>query len=153
MEDLSSKLISIDPDFLLDKFASMTKEKYNKINSDLEKGLIEDIRIKNPNIENSKWNLSYKKLADSVSNPFFGKLLMIGISDVLKYANDKINFTDEFVSILPKYSKNKEIDEPSLFACITARATGDDIDKMKDISDIAESELKFNMENQLNLFY
>ena len=30
---------------------------------------------------------------------------------------------------------------------MTARATGDDVDKMKDISDIDESELEFNMKS------
>jgi hypothetical protein len=151
MESLKSGLISTDPDFLLNKFDSMMQEKYLNLESDINNGLIEDLTIKDKDPENPKWNLSYKRLADSVSNPFFGELSMIGISDILKYADEKTNFTDEFVGILPKYSKKKEIDKPSLHACTTASGTGDDINKMKDISDINESDLKFHMQNYIRL--
>jgi hypothetical protein len=72
---------------------------------------------------------------------------MVSISDILRYSDQKTDFTDKFIGILPKYSKNKEVDKPSLYACMTARATGDDVDKMKDISDIDESELEFNMKS------
>ena len=146
-DSLKKKLMSIDVDFILDKFDSMTKERYISLNSNINNGLIEDLKIKNKDLQNPKWNLSYKKLDNSVSNPFFGELSMVSISDILRYSDQKTDFTDKFIGILPKYSKNKEVDKPSLYACMTARATGDDVDKMKDISDIDESELEFNMKS------
>ena len=63
----------------------MTKERYISLNSNINNGLIEDLKIKNKDLQNPKWNLSYKKLDNSVSNPFFGELSMVSISDILRY--------------------------------------------------------------------
>jgi len=52
-----------------------------------------------------------------------------------------------FTHILPRYSKNHQADEASISACIVAKATGSDIYRMKDISDIKEHSLHFTYNN------
>jgi hypothetical protein len=51
---------------------------------------------------------------------------------------------------LPSYSKN-EANEPAISACVVAKGTGSDIHRMKDISNIKQSELESASKNFLQI--
>lgn len=66
---------------------------------------------------------------------------LTSIAKILQFTHGQTDFMKKFTHILPTGSK-KQLDESVLSACLVAKGTGIDIDKMKDISDVKEHDLK-----------
>jgi TnpA family transposase len=62
------------------------------------------------------------------------------INQIINFTNRHTGFIKKFTHIMPSYSKNKP-EAAFLSACVVAKATGNDIYRMKDISDVKEQDL------------
>nr|WP_305910342.1 transposase [Methylomarinum sp. Ch1-1]MDP4523090.1 transposase [Methylomarinum sp. Ch1-1] len=87
-----------------------------------------------------KWTLPYTRLDDGVNNPFYEKLHVCSIADILKFSAENTGFLKSFSHLQPKYAKSFP-DSEVIHACIIANATGTETKKMKAISDIKEQDL------------
>tara|TARA_B110000879_G_C11059772_1_gene466228 strand:- start:35 stop:586 length:552 start_codon:yes stop_codon:yes gene_type:complete len=90
--------------------------------------------------------LPYKKSDDGINNPFYENMPLKSASEILQFANSQTGLMKKFTHILPMDSK-REANEAAVSACIVAKGTGIDIDKMKDISDVKEHDLKSTYAN------
>lgn len=141
IKDLSKTIVSTDIEYLLDKFELLLSKRYSEINSKIRSGENKKIKIKyTKKGEVASWKLPYKKANDGINNPFFERVKTATLSQIIKFTDDNTGFTKNFIHILP--SKNKTcLELASLSACLVAKATGSDIYKMKDISDVTEQDL------------
>ena len=133
---LENKLLATDINDILKDLISQLSQRYKEVNSKINSGENNKIIIKhNKKREVVHWHLSYKKLDNGVNNPFFENLPLISIGDILQLTHTYTGFMKKFVHILPVNSK-KAANEAVLSACLVAKGTGIDIEKMKSISDV-----------------
>lgn len=139
LDDIKTQLITTNIKALIQNLESLLTSRYQEVNNTINSGINTKIKIKySKSGDIIRWNIPYKKLDDSVNNPYYDSMDITSISKILRFANYHTNFSNSFTNIFPSYGKNI-VEEPSLFACVVAKATGNDINKMKDMSDIGES--------------
>lgn len=147
MQDASSQLLSLSIVDILNVLESQLNKRYIEVNSRISSGSNDKIKFqfdKKGTI--AKWNIPYKKLDDSINNRFYDDMNVASLSQIIRFANENTGFMKQFTHILKAYNTN-EVNESSIAACIVAKATGIDIYRMKDISDIKEQDLIFNYNN------
>jgi TnpA family transposase len=86
-----------------------------------------------------KWTLPYTRLEDGINNPFYEKLRISSIGDILKFSAQATGFMNAFSHLQPKYAKASP-DPEVIYACIIANATGIESKKMTDISDVNDND-------------
>ena len=147
MKDASSQLLSLSIVDILHVLEAQLNKRYIEVNSRISSGANDKIKFqfdKKGTI--AKWNIPYKKLDDSINNPFYDDMNVASLSQIIRFANEHTGFMKQFTHILKAYNTNA-VNESSLAACIVAKGTGIDIYRMKDISDIKEQDLIFNYNN------
>ncbi|WP_133137982.1 Tn3 family transposase [Legionella rowbothamii] len=142
IKSLENKLLATDINDILKQLTDRLFLRYKEINDKIASGQNNKIKLKhNKNGEVIRWQLPYKKSDDGVNNPFYENLPLTSIGKIIQFGNNHTGFMKKFTHILPIGSK-KQADEAALSACLVAKGTGIDIDKMKDISDVKEHDLK-----------
>jgi TnpA family transposase len=139
------------------------REEYNKrlleVNEHIKSGENKSVHIKKESIvikddgEPEKiveWTLPYPKKEEEINDPFYEQFAHIGLSQVLHEVNKHCSLMDEFTHIKSRYSKTKA-DKDSIFATITALATGYGIFYMSDICDIGYTRLLSTFKNFIRL--
>lgn len=132
-ENKDSIIKSLD---ILKELTGRLSLRYQEINGKIASGENNKIKLNhNKNGEVIRWHLPYKKSDDGVNNPFYENLPLTSIGEIIQFGNNHTGFMKKFTHILPIGSK-KQANEAALSACLVAKGTGIDIDKMKDISDV-----------------
>ena len=145
--DVATQLVTTNIKSLLQNLEPLLTTRYQEVNKKIKSGSNTKINIKyHKNGDILRWNIPYKKLDDNVNNPYYDSMDIASISNIFRFTNHHTNFLNRFSHILPSYVKST-VEGPSLFACIVAKATGNDIYRMKDISDIGESLLSSTYSN------
>jgi Tn3 transposase DDE domain/Domain of unknown function (DUF4158) len=142
LKELNMPLLSMDVEDLLTQFEANMKVKYGQVNHAIRSG--ENTSLKthyNKQGELLKWTLPYVRLDDGMNNPFYEKLHVSGIGDILKFTALASGFMKAFTHLQPKYAKLSP-DPEVIHACVIANATGIEAKRMKEISDINESDLE-----------
>lgn len=142
LQELNMPLLSMDIVDMLNQFEANMKVKYGQVNNAIRSG-------ENPNLKTHynkqgellKWTLPYVRLDDGMNNPFYEKLHVSGIGDILKFTALTTGFMKAFTHLQPKYAKLSP-DPEVIHACVIANATGIEAKRMKEISDIKESDLE-----------
>ncbi|WP_150466111.1 Tn3 family transposase [Francisella sp. SYW-2] len=151
IKKLKNKLLQTDIGIILKEFEKELSNRYHTTNKNINDGSNQKIKIKyNKKGEILSWRLPYKKVDDGVNNPFYENLDTVSISDIISHTIKESGFIKKFTHILPSYSKNKA-NESAISACIVAKGTGSDIHRMKDISNIKQSELESASKNFLRI--
>jgi len=131
-------LLSINIVDLLSQLQSNLKDKYAQVNQHIHNGENPHLKTKcNKKGELIKWTLPYTRLNEGMNNPFYEKLCVSSISDILKFSEGATGFMKSFSHLQPKYAKSAPASE-SIYACIIAAAMGIESKKMKAISDVKE---------------
>lgn len=147
LQSLENQLISIDIKKILDNFESLLSNRYKEVNLKISSGINSKIKIKyNKKGEVASWRVPYKRIEDSVNNPFYENMNISSLGQIIKFTNHHTDFMKKFTHILPSYSKT-QVEEASIAACLVAKGTGTDIYKMKDISDVKEQDLTSTYNN------
>ena len=134
-------LLSMDIVELLDKLEANMKVKYEQVNQAIRSGENPSLKTHyNKQGELLKWTLPYTRVDDGMNNPFYEKLRVSSIGDILKFTAENTGFMKAFTHFQPKYAKTSP-DPEAINACIIANATGIETQKMKEISDVKESDL------------
>lgn len=97
-----------------------------------------------------EWVLPYPKQEEEINSPFYDQLSPVSLNQVLRFVNERCGLIDEFTHIKSRYSKTKA-DEDSLYATITALATGHGIFQMAGLCDIAYTQLLGTFRNFIRL--
>ena len=141
LSSLKNHMITTDIEKILNDFELLLDGRYQEINQRIDSGNNKKIKIKyNKKHEITGWHLPHQKTAVDVNNPFFDRISMCSIGQIIKFTNRETDFIQEFTHILPTYTKT-QAEESSISGCLVAKGTGLDIYKMKDISDIKEQDL------------
>jgi TnpA family transposase len=141
LQQLNMPLLSMDIVELLGKLETSVQAKYALVNQHIRSGENTSLKIqKGRQGEPVKWTLPYTRLDDGINNPFYEKLRVSSIGDVLKFSADATDFMKSFSHLQPKYAKSSP-DPEVILACIIANATGIETKKMKEISDVKENDL------------
>jgi len=141
LKQLNMPLLTLDIVELLGQLETSIQAKYTLVNQRIENGENTSLKIKtNKQGEQVKWTLPYSRLDDGMNNPFYEKLHVSSIGDILKFSADATGFMKAFSHLQPKYAKLTP-DPEVIHACIIANATGIETKKMKEISDVKESDL------------
>lgn len=142
IKGLENKLLATDINDILKDFTVLLSSRYKDVNSNISSGENSKIKLKhNKNGEVVRWHLPYKKSDDGVNNPFYENLPLKSAGEIIQFADKRTGLMKKFTHILPIATK-KQADKAALSACIVAKGTGIDIDKMKAISDVKEHDLK-----------
>jgi TnpA family transposase len=138
---LNMPLLSMDVTELLKRFQSSLEDKYRLVNERIQNGKNTSIKTKyNKKRELIKWTLPYTRVDDGINNPFYDKLPVCGIVDIIRFIANNTDFLQSFTHLQPRYAKTTP-DPEVINACIVANATGTETKKMKDISDVKEQDL------------
>jgi TnpA family transposase len=141
LKNIENQLIYIDIAVILTNLETLLSKRYHEVNKRINSKDNDKIQIKYDKKGNlADWKLPYKKSDDGVNNPYYDNMNVSTISQIIRMTNHHTGFMKQFTHILPSYSKS-QADESAISACIVAKATGSDIYRMKDISDIKESSL------------
>ena len=141
LKQLNMPLLTLDIVELLGQLETSIQAKYTLVNQRIENGENTSLKIQtNKQGEQVKWTLPYSRLDDGMNNPFYEKLHVSSIGDTLKFSADATGFMKAFSHLQPKYAKLTP-DPEVIHACIIANATGIETKKMKEISDVKESDL------------
>jgi TnpA family transposase len=147
INSLENKLLATDINDLLKELSSRLSSRYEDVNAKISSGKNSKIKLKhNKQGEVVRWHLPYKKSDDGINNPFYENMSLKSAGEILQFANAQTSFMKKFTHILPMHSVN-EMDEAAISACVVAKGTGIDINKMKDISDVKEHALKSTYAN------
>ena len=138
---VSEQLLTTDFDKLMAVSEDLLDGRYKEVNKRISEGANDKIKIKyNKKGEVLSWRLPYKKADDSSNNPFYDKMSLFELEEVMRYTNHHTNFMKHFTHVLPSYIKTTA-KYSAISACLVAKGAGSDIHIMKDISDIDEQEL------------
>ena len=141
LAELNMPLLSMDVTELLDLLEQAIEKKYKDVNRRIRNGENASIKMKyNKKGELTKWTLPYTPLDDGLNNPFYEQLRVSSIGDIMQYVADITGYLKSFTHIRPQYAKATP-DLETLHACIIASAIGIETKRMKEISDIKESDL------------
>jgi TnpA family transposase len=142
LKQLNMPLLSMDIEDLLNKLDASLKEKYAMVNQHINNGENTSFKIhRNKKGELVKWTLPYTRLDDGINNPFYEKLRVSSIGDILKFSAEATGFIKSFSHFQPKYAKSHP-DPEVIYACVISNATGVEAKKMKAISDVKEQDLE-----------
>jgi TnpA family transposase len=141
LKQLNMPLLSMDIAALLDEHEKNLKTKYDLVNEHIQSGENTSLKLQhNKQGDIVKWTLPYTRLDDGINNPFYEKLHVSSIADILRFSAETTGFLKSFSHLQPKYSKSTA-DPEVIHACIIANATGTETKKMKAISDVKEQDL------------
>lgn len=149
LEKLNMPMLSMDIIELLKLFQDNLKNKFSSVNEHINSGENTSLKLKyNKKGEFTKWTLPYTRLNNEINNPFYEKIPLINIGDIIGFAADTTGFMKVFTHLQPKYAKTQP-DPKVISACILANATGTDMKKMKEISDIEGQALEATSKNYI----
>lgn len=142
LEQLNMPLLSSNIVEILTALEASIESKYKYVNQRISSGENACIKLKrNKTGEVTSWTLPYTPLDDGMNNHFFKKLPTQNISDIARFVDNVTGYRRAFTHLQPRYAKVKPELE-IIDACVIANATGIDIKKMIDISDIDGQDLK-----------
>ena len=138
LKKIESQLLSCDISAVLNKLKPLLNSRYKEVNERINSGANNKIKIKyNSKEKLISWRIPYKKVEDKINNPYYDSMNITSFSQIIKFANHHTNFMKAFTHILPTYIKTQAT-EPAVSACLVSKATGNDIYRMKDMSDVNE---------------
>ena len=101
---------------LLSQLETSAQEKVKRVNQHIQSGENSSLKTHyNKQGEPIKWTLPYTRLDDGINNPFYEKLRVFNIGDILKFSAEATGFMKSFSHLQPKYAKSTpDIDVLSL---------------------------------------
>lgn len=119
---------------IISKLKEELDSKIYKVNKRIKEGKNESIEIIG-DIKNRNWSLPYQKIEELVNHSFYKKIPGIDITNIIHFVNEQCNFISSFDHLVNRYTK-KDIDTPTIAACLLAYGTNMGIIEMSDVSDI-----------------
>ena len=147
IKELNMPIFSRNIVDILTQLEDSIETKYQEVNRRIIAGENTCIKLKhNSRRHTASWTLPYTPLDDGTDNPFFKKLPTFNISDIAEFVHDTTGYGKAFTHIQPNYAK--ESPEMELInACVIANATGTEMAKMMEISDVDGQSLKNTQQN------
>lgn len=135
---------------ILSELKQKLDNKYAEVNNRITSKQNQHIKIDVSKNKRITWSLPYKCQEDTVNNPFYEKLPLSNISDVIRFVETKVDFLKSFSHIQPKYAKT-DVHLDHLIAYIIGNGTGIGKGRIAEISDISLSELEATEKNFIRL--
>lgn len=142
LEGLNMPLLSTNIVDVLSILETSIENKYQQVSHRIVTGENASIKLKYNDLgEVTSWTLPYTPMDDGTNNLFFKQLPTQNISDIAQFVDGVTGYSRAFTHLQPIYAKEQP-DIEAINACVIANATGTEIKKMIDISDIDSHALK-----------
>ena len=122
---------------LLSIYKKELENLYRVVNKRIKSKENKDIKIDKDNLT---WKIPYKGQQEKINNPFYEKLEVCSIVDVIKLVEEKVSFLKSFIHILNTSSKSKA-SIGSLSAYLVSQGSGIGKKQMAESSDISIDDL------------
>ncbi len=122
---------------LLSIYKKELENLYKGVNKRIKSKENKDIKIDKDNLT---WKIPYKGQQEKIDNPFYEKLEVCSIVDIIKLVEEKVSFLKNFTHILNTSSKSKASIE-SLSAYLISQGSGIGKKQMAESSDISINDL------------
>lgn len=149
LQSLDAPRLNQSAEELLNALEAELETRIISVNEHIENGENTSIRIKTAN-EKTTWTLPYKKKSDEYNNPFYNKMTVTNLVDVIYAVHAECKFLSVFTHIKQHGSKIQH-DMQAIIACLIANATSLGTYKMGDSSDIPYTILRTVDENYIRL--
>ena len=134
---------------LLDELEAELEMRIISVNEHIENGENKHIKIKTV-LGKTIWTLPYLKKSDEYNNPFYNKMTVTNLVDVMYAVHQECNYLFAFTHIKPYGSKTQHGIQ-GIIACLIANATSLGTYKMGDSCDIPYTILRTIDENYIRL--
>jgi TnpA family transposase len=149
LNSLDAPRLNRDAISLLNELEEELEARIITTNENIAGGKNKYIKIKGTG-DNRTWTLPYKKKSDAYNNPFYDKLPITNLIEVMLAVNDEFHYINAFTNIKLHYAKTKN-DIRGIIACIIANATNLGTYKMSASSDFTYSFLLAIEQNLIRL--
>lgn len=149
LNSLDAPRLNRDAISLLDELEQELEARIITTNENISSGKNKHIKIKGEG-DKRTWTLPYQKKSDAYNNPFYEKLPITNLIDVMLAVNDEFHYINEFTNIKTHYAKTQN-DIRGIIACIIANATNLGTYKMSNSSDLTYSFLLAIEQNLIRL--
>lgn len=149
LNSLDAPKLNCDVVDLLDEFEEELEASIIATNENIAQGKNKHIKIKGTGQQRT-WTLPYQKKSDEYNNPFYDKLPIANLVDVMLAVNGELHYMDAFTNIQTHYAKTHQ-HIIGTTACIIANATNLGTYKMGDSSDLTYSFLRGIEQNLIRL--
>lgn len=149
LNSLDAPHLNRDVVALLDEFEEELEARITTINENIAQGNNKHIKIKGTGQQRT-WTLPYQKKSDEYNNPFYDKLPITNLVDVMLSINEELQYMGAFTNIKTHYAKTHQHVRGTT-ACIIANATNLGTHKMGDSSDLTYSFLRGIEQNLIRL--
>lgn len=124
----------------IEEKAKPLDEKIILINEAIRSGENPYLKVKQQEDGSRIWTLPYTKKSKDLNNPFYEKIPLVSIINVLQFVNQQTKFMQAFTHIKPHYSKSTQ-DELSIYGGLIANGTNLGVGKMAGLCDFPLSSL------------
>lgn len=146
LAQINLEKLFVAPQTLLKQLEEELENKIVLVNNAIIKGKNKEVSIKKKVDGTLKWQLIYRAKEEQTNHKIYQQFPTIGIVELLKWVNNKTNFSTTFKHILEKGTA-KQADENTLIACLVALGTNHGISKMANCSDMDYNHLKRTKES------
>ena len=149
LQSLDAPRLNRSVEELLNDLEIEIEERIISVNTHIENGENKYIKIKTAHGKTT-WTLPYRKKSDEYNNPFYDKMTVTNLVDVIYSVHAECKFLSIFTHI-KQYGSKSQHNMQAIIACLIANATSLGTYKMGDSSDIPYTILRTVDENYIRL--
>lgn len=149
LREVGAPMLTAPIEETLAAFRKELNAKFESVNENIDSGRNKHIKITGAG-EKRRWTLRSPGIEQPTESPFYSRLPVIGIADLLWFVAEKTGFMDRFTHVLDRYVKY-ESDARNILACIVAMGTNMGLWKMAEVSGLGHPSLVSAARNYLRL--
>ena len=149
LREVGASILTTPIEETLASFRKALDAKFESVNQNIASGRNKDIKITGAG-EKRRWTLVTPGAEEPTDSPFYSRLPVIGIADLLWFVAGRTGFMDGFTHVLDRYVKY-EADARSILACIVAMGTNMGLWKMAEVSGLGHQSLVSAARNYLRI--
>ena len=139
LREVGAPILTAPIEETLAAFRKELDAKFESVNENIDSGRNKHIKITGAG-EKRRWTLRSPGIEQPTESPFYSRLPVIGIADLLWFVAGRTGFMDGFTHVLDRYVKY-EADARSILACIVAMGTNMGLWKMAEVSGLGHPSL------------
>ena len=149
LREVGAPMLTAPIEETLAAFRKELDAKFESVNENIDSGRNNHIKITGAG-EKRRWALRSPGIEQPTESPFYSRLPVIGIADLLWFVAEKTGFMDSFTHVLDRYVKY-ESDAWNILACIVAMGTNMGLWKMAEVSGLGHPSLVSAARNYLRI--
>jgi TnpA family transposase len=149
LREVGAPILTAPIEETLAAFRKELDAKFESVNENIDSGRNKHIKITGAG-EKRRWTLRSPGIEQPTESPFYSRLPVIGIADLLWFVAERTGFMESFTHVLDRYVKY-ESDARCILACIVAMGTNMGLWKMAEVSGLGHPSLVSAARNYLRI--